>query len=228
MQSQSDGLVRHRDEVRQLANKVHQAKVAMDATLWGAGGLPTDPEALARSLAYLRSARGPHSVMIAIKEAHHLTLAYRKAQGEFMLAQAELDALSSHAVIPDRVKKAREKMRNRFAKPVQQAAAKTGAFNLANDPGLTKAVSEALSKAVRMMNSERSVGGIAALVGTLGAAESMGFDSVRPGECRSALDNAKRLAEQLLKKAKMRTGPSSPVLERNLLQLRALVQSLGG
>lgn len=226
MQGKTHELTKRREEVRQLANKVHQAKVAMDQTLWGPGGLPTDHEALGRCTAYLRSARGPNSVMLSIKEAHLLMLAYRKVRAEYMLAKAELDALSSFAAVPERVKTAREKWKKKFVGTVQQAAMTTGEFDLAKDPGLTKAISETLAETVQQMKNERSVGGIAATLESLAAAEWMGFDGVRPGECKSTLNDAKTLAEQLLKQAEMKAGPRSPVLERNILQLRSLVQYL--
>ena len=146
MRDQTHELTNRLAEVQQLANKVHQAKVAMDHSLWGPGGMPTDPEALRRSASYLRRARGPYSVTDAHKEAHLLTLAYRKVRAEYMLAKAEFDALSSHAAVPDQVKAAREKMKKKYGGAVQQVAAQqaagmTEAFVLSQDSGLTRAIS---------------------------------------------------------------------------------------
>ena len=83
MQNQTQELARRRAEVQQLAGKVHRAKVEMDHKLWGPGGLPTDPEALARCIANLRRARGPNSVSIGIEQAHLATLAYHKVRAQF-------------------------------------------------------------------------------------------------------------------------------------------------
>ena len=225
MQGQTQEINRHREEVRLLADKVHRIKVRMDQAVWGPGGLPTnDSELLGRCMKNLRSAGGNLSFAPHL-QAHHLTLEYRKVRAQYMLAKAELDAISSFAAVPDRVKVARENMKKKFAGPIQQMVVTTGELNLTNDSSLTKAISDTLAESVRQMKKERSVAGIAVMFESLAAAESMGFDGVRKAECKSALNAAKVLAEQLINEAERRPKPHSPVLERNIIQLHSLSQS---
>ena len=62
MTKDNAAIAAQRTKVQQLANQVHAAKVKLDHMIWGPGGLPTNGQALSRTMANLRRARGPKQV----------------------------------------------------------------------------------------------------------------------------------------------------------------------
>ncbi len=221
-------------KVQTLANQVHQAKIKLDQSLWGPGGLPTNPQALSRTMANLRKARGPNSVTDSLKEAQLLDLAYRNLRGQWLLAKSELDSLKSNKQVSESVAAARRNLESKFKpellRQTNHIKTTNRAYFPAEDPELMKNVADAVRQAVQQAENERSIGSVAALVETLAVAQVTGFDSKSPGVVDNAFKKASVIAEEIAHEAyrKYKMNPNNKILKDTAVKTAIYSQMLGG
>lgn len=233
MTSQTEEIARQRTKVQQLAQQVHRAKVSLDEALWGPGGLPTDPQALSRTLANIRRARGPSDVSEGINDACLRDNTYRTLRAQWMLANVELKAMLSLAAVPEAVKATRQQLENRLQTKVMnvQRRQQLGGerVQLENDKDLMASCDEALRDALRRAKTERSLAAVAALGETVAVVQFFGFDGARPEACARAIEEAAAIVKGIAAEAqrKARANPNSRQLQEAAVKIKVLSQLLG-